>query len=258
MEVWAPRAGRFPAASADTLARSGSKAAARSRRGVATYTVVLVSVRVRQALVWPLNQCRVSRSLVLAPLPRERVFLSVDRRWHSILLHYGWLWLFWEGQLLHAYLLKGVCDFTFKSLALWEFLCLFVVFFSSFFSLSKCLLWMRGQDRGALRDRARVRTEAVRGLVMVSMIWLMGVGIHCPVNRALLRFSVSWLFIFLQLPSFINLSPICGIRGFSSFPWSLLSFFISSSYDMTLVCDNFLAPLLDFILASDNLCTLYS
>ena len=214
MVVSAPKVGsRSPAASADTLARSASKAAARSRRGVATCTMVPVSVRVSQAPVQLLNQCGVSRSLVSVPLLRERVFLSVGRRWYNI-LHFTRLWLF-RGSL-HAYLLKGVCDFTFKSLALWEFLCFFFNFFPNDCEWVRCRTGREWEQRLVLGHWYGVLNQSI---------------------TASLLSVLAFYFFFLQLSPFIKLS-ICGIHVLLlfCFTWPLLSLFISSSYET--LCDN--------------------
>lgn len=99
-----------------------------------------------------------------------------------------------------------------------------------FFSFSNDFCESGEWDRGALRDRARVRAEVVSAwvsawTVVVSLIWQallfsLGCDNSLPSQSSTASlFSVLAFFIFLQLSPFtMNLSAICGIRFFSSFP----------------------------------------
>ena len=147
----------------------------------------------------------------------------------------------WEGRLLHAYLLKGVCDFTFKSLALWEFLFLFVVFFP--FQMS----FVNGDRIGV-----HCRTEQEWEQRQCVDLWRWS-------EWEFTAQSIEDCFAFRCLGFFSNYHHLSTYHQSVAFGFScLLSFVISSSYDKTLVLIIYLCRCLISILATDNFVSMMS
>lgn len=117
---------------------------------------------------------------------------------------------------MHAYLLKGVCDFTFKSLALWEFL-----FVSFFFQMT----FVNGGN--GIGVHCRTERECLDCVIYGRYFVLR--DIRYPVKHCF-RSSVSWLSLFFSnyhhLPFNLS-SAICGIQFLFFF---LLDFCFPCSY----------------------------
>jgi hypothetical protein len=194
MEVSVPRVdNRFLAASADILDRSGFKAAAQSRMGVASYTGAPVSARVKQALVWPLGQCRVNRSLVSVPLLQGKVSLSVNDISCTTLVV--------VMRAIACISFEGVCWFHFQKPGAMG---ISFHFFSFLFQFDFCEWWI------ALPDRARVAEISAWTGHIDSSLTVHCFALYClDFFSAIYHLSSSVAFYFFSSSIFLDFYSPC-------------------------------------------------